>query len=263
MQHYLNSLFILLVEPSMPQKKIVINQLDDLGIEHYMTAETGEEALQIIDTEQPDLVISAMFLQDMDGTDLVLDMRANPLTQDIPFMLISTVTSRAELEPIKQAGATAVLPKPFEVADLKRAIMTTMDWENPEVIKLDHKDSSALRILLVDDSLMARHMIIRTLNKMGIQDISEAEDGREALTFIDKQEFDLIITDYNMPEMDGYELLKYIRHESNHRDIPVLMVTTEGDEGKLEAIQHEGISAIVDKPFDIVSVKRLIESVFS
>lgn len=263
MQHYLNSLFVLLVEPSNSQKKIVINQLEELGISQYQSVDTGQQALEVVDNEQPDLVISAMFLEDMSGTELVLEMRANPLAEDIPFMLISSVTSRAELEPIKQAGASAVLPKPFNAGDLKRAILATMDWDNPDIIRLDNFDSSALRVLLVDDSQMARHMISRTLNKMGIQNITQACDGREALPLIQNQKYDLVISDYNMPKMDGHELLVYIRHNSNQPEVPVLMVTTEGDESKLAAVQHEGVSAIVDKPFDVVSVKQLIESVFS
>lgn len=262
MQHYLNSLFVLLVEPSNSQRKIVINHLDELGISHYQSVDTGQQALEVVDNEQPDLVISAMFLEDMSGTELVLEMRANPITLDIPFMLISTVTSRAELEPIRQAGATAILAKPFEAVDLKRAIMTTMEWENPDRIRIADFDSTALKVLLVDDSQMARHMISRTLNKMGIQHITEACSGREALPLIQNQKYDLVVSDYNMPQMDGHELLVYIRHHSNQPRVPVLMVTTEGDKSKLAAIQHEGVSAIVDKPFDVDCVKQLVESVF-
>lgn len=262
MQHFLNSLFVLLVEPSSSQKKIVENQFDELGISQFKAVDTGQQALDIVDYEQPDLVISAMFLEDMSGTDIVLEMRANPVSVDIPFMLISTVTSKQELEPIKQAGATAVLPKPFAAADLKRAIQVTMEWENPGSIRLQSFDASALNILLVDDSQMARHMISRTLNKMGMQAITEARDGREALSLLLAHKYDLVITDYNMPQMDGHELLRYIRHKSNQRNVPVLMVTTEGDQSKLEAVQHEGVSAIVNKPFDVASVKQLIESVF-
>lgn len=257
MQHYLNSLFILLVEPSSLQKKIILQQFEDLGITQYETVDTGEEALAIIDSEQPDLVISAMFLEDMTGTELVLDMRENPVSLDTPFMLISTVTSVAELDPIKQAGATAILPKPFEAVDLKRAIQTTMDWENPDQIELD---TSSLKILVVDDSHMARRMICRTLKKLGVEQIIEAEDGRNAIPIIQSHHLDLILSDYNMPYMDGYELILYIRHKSNQPGVPVMMVTTEGDESKLAAIQHEGVSAIIDKPFDTVTVKKLIEN---
>jgi two-component system chemotaxis response regulator CheY len=260
MKFYLNSLFVLLVEPSSPQKKIILHQLEELGIEQVKAVDTGQQALEVIDSEHPDLVISAMFLNDMTGKELVLDMRSNPLTINTPFMLISTVTSFAELDPIKQAGASAILPKPFEVADLKRAILSTMHWEHPDTINLDDQEVAKLQVLLVDDSQLARRMIRRTLNKMGIQHITEADNGRSAIPLIQKKIYDLIITDYNMPEMDGHELLLFIRHKSNQSSVPVLMVTTEGDESKLAAIQHDGVSAIVDKPFEVTTVKQLIES---
>ncbi len=261
MQHFLNSLFVLLVEPSSAQRRIVCNQLDDLGIAQVELASTGREALDIIDAEQPDVVISAMFLADMTGTDLVLDMRANPVSENIPFMLISTVTSFAELDPIRQAGASAVLPKPFQASDLKRAINNTMEWENPDSIQLPNIDPQAMHILLVDDSQMSRHMISRTLAKMGVSNVTEAEDGRQAIPLLQRQNFDLVITDYNMPQMDGHELLVYIRRKSAQKDVPVLMVTTEGDQRKLAAVQQEGVSAIVNKPFEVATVKQMIESV--
>lgn len=263
MQYYLNSLFILLVEPSSAQKKIITQQFDELGIEQYLTADTGAEALAIIEDEQPDIVISSMFLEDMTGKDLVLELRDNPLTVDTPFVLISTVTSFAELNPIKQAGASAVLPKPFTTRDLKRAIVSTIAWENPEQIQLEDRDPGNLKILLVDDSHLARRMISRTLDKMGLTNITEARNGREAIPLIEHNLYDLIITDYNMPLMDGHELLLYIRTKSSQKEVPVLMVTTEGNESTLAAIQHDGVSAIMDKPFEVKSVKQLIESALS
>ncbi len=263
MRHYLNSLFVVLVEPSSSQKKIVTQQLEEVGITQFEAVDTGQEALTIIDTEQPDLVISAMFLDDMTGAELVLDMRDNPVTADIPFMLISSETSFKALDPIKQAGASAVLPKPFRANDLKRAILMIMDWENPVALQLDEQTNEAMQVLLVDDSQMARRLIARTLEKLGIQHISEAENGRAAIPLLQQQKFDLVVTDYNMPEMDGHEFLVYIRHHSNQPDVPVMMVTTEGDESKLKAVQHEGVSAIMDKPFEVQEVRKLIESVFT
>lgn len=263
MEHYLNSLFVLLIEPSRSQRNIVINQFEDLGISQYQTVDTGHEALDIIENEQPDLVVSAMFLDDMTGKELVLEMRENPVSIDTPFMLISTESAFDQLNPIKQAGASAILPKPFTAIDLKRAIVLIMDWENPDVILLDGQDITDLQVLLVDDSQMARRMISRTLNKMGIEHIIEAENGHEALPLIQSQQFDLVITDYNMPQMDGHELLKFIRQKSNQMSVPVLMVTTEGDQSKLSAVQHDGVSAIMDKPFEATSVKQMIESILS
>jgi len=260
MEHQLASLYVVLVEPSRSQSKIIIQQFEDLGIRQYRHLHTATEAIDLIFEDVPDLVISSLHLEDMTGRDLVLKMRENPVTEETPFILISTTTSFRELDPIKQAGASAVLPKPFNEKDLKRAVLNTMDWDHPDQIELEDLNPENLEILVVDDSKLARKMIARTLNKMGIEKITEAADGAEAIPLVQSAHYDLIVTDFNMPEVDGHELLKFIRNESNQSSVPVLMVTTEGDAGKLAAVQQDGVSAIVDKPFEVKTVKQLIEA---
>ena len=259
----ITSLYVVLVEPSLAQSKIIINQFHALGITQFSHFTDAHEALESIFSVQPDLVISALHLEKMSGTEIVLQMRENPATLHTPFMLISTTTSFRDLDPIRQAGASAVLPKPFNAKDLERAVCNTMEWENPEQIVLEELDPENLEVLVVDDSALARKMISRTLNKMGIEKITEAADGSEAIPLIQSHHYDLIVTDFNMPEVDGHELLRFIRNESMQSSIPVLMVTTEGDASKLAAVEQSGVSAILDKPFEVGMVKRLIESALS
>ena len=260
MEHQLAALYVVLIEPSRAQSKIVIQQFYELGIGQYKHFDTGAAAIEAIFEDVPDLVISSLHLEDMTGQDLVLKMRANPATETTPFILISSATLFRELDPIKQAGASAVLPKPFTVKDLQRAVINTLDWEHPDQLQLEDLDPESLKVLVVDDSSLARKMISRTLNKMGIEKITQAADGAEAIPLIQTNHYDLIVTDFNMPEVDGHELLRFIRNESNQSSVPVLMVTTEGDASKLAAIQQDGVSAILDKPFEVAEVKQLIES---
>ncbi len=260
MELQLAALFVVLIEPSRAQCKIVKQQFEELGIKQFKHFTGGGDALESIFEDVPDLVISSLHLEDMTGRELVLEMRGNPITEDTPFILISTTTSFRELNPIKQAGASAVLPKPFTVKDLQRAMINTMEWEHPDQLELEDLDPENIEILIVDDSSMARKMIARTLKKMGIEKISEAKDGADAIPLIQANHYDLIVTDFNMPEVDGHELLRFIRNESSQSSVPVLMVTTEGDAGKLAAIQQDGVSAIVDKPFEVTEVKQLIEA---
>ena len=259
MEHQIASITVVLVEPSTAQSKIVLQQFEDLGISQFRHFDTGTEALDSIFIDIPDLVISSLHLEDMTGRDLVLELREFETTENTPFILISTATSFKELNPIRQAGASAVLNKPFVASDLKRAVTSAMDWVNPDKITLEVKDTASLDVLVVDDSALARKMICRTLNKMGIEKVTEADDGSEAIPLIQANRYDFIVTDFNMPEVDGHELLRFIRIESNQSHVPVLMVTTEGDAGKLAAIQQDGVSAIMNKPFEPSEVKQLIE----
>ncbi len=255
-----NLLYVVLIEPSQAQSKIVKRQFDELGITQFRHFTCADQALDSIFCDVPDLVISSLHLADMSGTDIVLRMRNNPVTLNTPFMLISTTTSFRDLDPILQSGASAVLPKPFSAQDLRVAVRNTMDWENPEQIELDDMDPENLEVLLVDDSALARKMIARLLGKMRLEKITEAANGSEAITLVKNHHYDLIVTDFNMPEVDGHELLRYIRNESMQRSVPVLMVTTEGDASKLAAIEQSGVSAIIDKPFETSTIKHMIES---
>ena len=114
-------------------------------------------------------------------------------------------------------------------------------------------------MLVVDDSFTAQNHIKRVLSNMGIQRISEAKNGKEAVDIIAEHFFDLIVTDYGMPEMDGKQLVEHIRSHSNQTSIPVLMVSSESDDSRLAALQQAGISATCDKPFETETVRELLQ----
>ncbi len=105
-----------------------------------------------------------------------------------------------------------------------------------------------MRALIVDSSGVMRKVISRALSEVGIQDIEEAGDGQQALTAFDEAPFDLVITDWEMPMMNGLELVQSIRAKGNH--VPIMMVTTKAERADvLEAIQA-GINDYVIKPFE-------------
>jgi two-component system chemotaxis response regulator CheY len=211
----------------------------------------------------PDLVISALYLPDMSGTDLVHAMRRDDALEDTSFMLISSETRFRYLDPIRQAGAIAILPKPFSQDELKIALNTTLDFLDPGHLQLDNYDPENIEVLIVDDSPLARKFIRRVLSTIGLERFSEAGDGIEAMELIADNFFDLIVTDYNMPRMDGRELVEHIRSGSSQASVPVLMVTSEQNENRLAAVQQAGISAVCDKPFEPESVRRLVEQALS
>lgn len=254
----ITDLTVAIIEPSQVQARLICTELQVLGISHIIQQSSGETGLVAIQASQPDLVISAMYLPDMTGAELVQTMRHDAALEAVPFMLVSSETSFAMLEPIRQAGAIAILPKPFELEDMKKALFSTLDFIEPDHDALSDILVDGLKTLVVDDSLMARKHIIRILNNIGISDITTAENGADAVQQIESSFFDLVVTDYNMPEMDGEKLTRFIRNHSSQRSVPVLMVTSEGDQSRLSAVQQAGISGICDKPFNPASVKKMI-----
>lgn len=257
----IDQISVLLVEPSNAQRRIIESLLKQVGIIGVIHVKNGKQALAELHTDLPDLVISAMHLEDMTGTELVQTMRMDSDFNDVPFMLISSETHYRYLEPIRQAGVIAILPKPFELEQLRRAIKSTLQYIDPGELNTRHFASEELNVLVVDDSFTARRHIVRVLSNMGIENLSEAKNGVEAVEMINNNYYDLIVTDYNMPEMDGKELVEHIRNQSSQASIPILMVSSEADQSRLAAVQQVGVSAICDKPFEADTVKAILQKI--
>ncbi|WP_198265015.1 response regulator [sulfur-oxidizing endosymbiont of Gigantopelta aegis] len=259
----ISDLIILIVEPSSVQAKIIQSRFQDAQVNSIQIAHNGAQAMALMADNPPDLVVSALYLPDMTGTELVQTMRNDSNMEKIPFMLISSETAFEQLDPIRQAGVVAILPKPFAFADLKRALFNTLDFINPSASDVEELDFNGFHVLVVDDSAMARKHIQRVLKKMGISSFQEAINGKEAIPLIENNFFDLIVTDYNMPEMDGGELTRYVREQSAQSSIPILMVTSENDNNRLAAVQQAGVSGICDKPFEPDTVKAYLKNIMA
>jgi two-component system chemotaxis response regulator CheY len=259
----ISDLVILIVEPSSVQSKIIQRHLHDANVHRTEIAHNGQQALSMISTNPPDLVVSALYLPDMTGTELVQTMRNTGRLEKTPFMLVSSETSFEQLDPVRQAGVVAILPKPFDFKDLKRALYNTLDFINPDASETENLEFADLNVLVVDDSTMARKHIRRVLEKMGIQSFTEAINGKEAIPLIENNFFDMIVTDYNMPEMDGEQLTRYVREKSAQSSIPILMVTSENDDNRLAAVQQSGVSGICDKPFEPDTVKTYLQNILA
>jgi len=255
----LDQLFVLAIEPSKLQRSIIVDCLKKTGIQQIEEFSDGQSALEYMDGQVPDLVISSMHLPDMTGTDVLSKMREDTRLSEITFLLISSETHYRYLEPIRQSGAVAILPKPFQQEELQRALVSTTHYIDDQDTDISESDDfEHLNLLVVDDSRMSRRYIHQMLEGIGIGNIIEAKDGAEGLQLMKHTDFDLVITDYNMPNVDGKEFVEHIRRYSNQRDVPVVMVTSEQNESRLAAIQSAGVSAICNKPFSYGNVKQLI-----
>lgn len=259
----ISELTVAVIEPSAMQRKLIEAELQQLGISNILCQDSGAHALDGMRRDTPDLVVSAMYLPDMTGAELVQQMREDGQLEAVPFMLISSETRFSMLDPIRQAGVIAILPKPFDPDDLRKALYSTVEFISPDENALADIILDDLKTLVVDDSPLARKHISRVLGNLGISDITTAENGIEAIGKIEAQFYDLVVTDYNMPEMDGENLTRFIREQSSQRSIPILMVTSEGDQRRMAAVQQAGVSGICDKPFDAISVKQMIRQLLA
>ena len=119
-----------------------------------------------------------------------------------------------------------------------------------------------IKIIIVDDFATMRRIVKNILKQIGFNNIEEADDGATALPLIKTQNFDLIVSDWNMPQMSGLELLKAVRADDQLKDTPFLMVTAEAQkENIIEAVKAK-VSNYIIKPFTAETLAEKINKIF-
>jgi two-component system chemotaxis response regulator CheY len=137
---------------------------------------------------------------------------------------------------------------------------TTPDVSTEPVsdVSLPSEDSAmSKRILTIDDSKTIRDMLMLTLAEAGFE-VLQAVDGQDGLDVLDKEQVDVVITDINMPRMDGYEVIRHLRNNAAHKSTPILVLTTESESDKKNLARVAGATGWMVKPFD---PERLIATI--
>ncbi len=120
----------------------------------------------------------------------------------------------------------------------------------------------SMKILIVDDFATMRKIIKNLLGQSGYKNVHEADDGSTALVMLKKERFDLIIADWNMPQMSGLDLLKIIRENENYKNTPFVMVTAEANKNNIVAAIQAGANDYIIKPFNANTLQEKIKKIF-
>jgi two-component system chemotaxis response regulator CheY len=120
-----------------------------------------------------------------------------------------------------------------------------------------------IRILIVDDFSTMRRLIKKILTDLGADDVIEAENGSNAWDILSREKINLVICDWNMPNMSGMELLEKVRADETLADIPFIMVTAEGKKDNVTAATKKGVTGYVTKPFNAESLRSKIKTMFA
>ena len=118
-----------------------------------------------------------------------------------------------------------------------------------------------MKILAVDASATMRRIIKNQLKQAGYEEVDEAGNGREALTMLGLARYDLLITDWNMPEMNGLDLVKEVRRIDASKAMPILMVTTVAGKEDIVTALKAGVNNYMVKPFDTATLRAKIAQV--
>jgi CheY-like chemotaxis protein len=268
-------LSVLVVEPSRVQAGIIRKYLEAQDVGVAGTIATGREAIDAVRANQPDAVVSALYLTDMTGVELATRLRAEIKPKAPGFVLVSSESEAGEAGSLSQLNRVVMLHKPFTPAQLVECLstvtgqsialkstavsVTAVSGVRPP---MPQRDRSMLRVLIVDDSTPARTNVRGVLQRLGFGGFAEVADGAQAIAAAARERFDLIVTDYNMPLMDGHALVSYLKQTSATSAIPVIMVTTETDPKVLDPVRKLGVVAVVEKAFPAAVVKPIVEKLF-
>ena len=121
----------------------------------------------------------------------------------------------------------------------------------------------AFKVLVVDDSLPMRSVMKKSVKASGfnVASFSEAANGTEALHALKKEWLDLVLTDYNMPDMDGLELIQEMKKDDILKAIPIVMITTEGSRRRVEEFMEKGAAGYIKKPFTPEQIRQTLNTI--
>lgn len=119
-----------------------------------------------------------------------------------------------------------------------------------------------MKVLVVDDFSTMRRIVKNLLRDLGFTNIQEADDGSTALPMLQGGDFDFVVTDWNMPGMQGIDLLKAIRADANLAHIPVLLITAEAKKEQIVMAAQAGVNGYIVKPFTAGTLKTKLDKIF-
>lgn len=220
-------------------------------------ASDGYEALNIVNSEDFDLIITDIEMPRMDGFTFCSKLKSHPTKNSIPVIILSSKEKEEDIELGFKVGAASYIIKSNAKSDLRARVKEILD------------KNSLLRgrtVLVVDDSTSIRNLIEKALTKAGFNVIS-AENGRDALELLGKDTPDMILSDLHMPELDGFGLCKSVHADKNLSQIPFIIMSSDGDRATMRRLLQYGASAYLVKPFNIdqlvVTAERFLSDHFS
>lgn len=217
------------------------------GIEIVGKARSGEEALVSARELKPDLILMDIAMPGINGLEATRRIKAEA---DPPMVILLTLYDSPEYRAVsKEVKADGFVTKSEFTEDLlpliRRLFPSTVPGAPASTEELVMK-----HILITDDSPTMRRMVGAAVRLLPNISVSEAGNGLEAIEKLALRPVDLMILDLNMPDMHGLEVLHFLRGHRKYRDLPVIVLTTRGDEDSRQAALSAGAAFYMTKPFD-------------
>jgi PAS domain S-box-containing protein len=266
----LTGLRALVVENNSNIRHFMRETLERWGMKVELT-NSGTEALRLLaaaaqSANSFDLLLSGMHMPDIDGWTLVEKTRQHPDLKRLKIMMLVSVGERGDAMRCRQLDIAAYLTQPIGPSQLLDSVLTVLSTKaretDPPRLVTRHtlrEDQRSLRILLAEDNLVNQKLAARLVEKRGHTAVV-VSSGREALQALEKQKFDLVLMDVQMPEMDGFETTAAIREKekATGSHLPIIAMTAYAMKGDLERCLTAGMDKYIAKP---IQPRELFEAI--
>ena len=256
----------LIVEDNATTRLVLTRYVKSFGF-NTETTDTAEKAVEIVKQAAANdplkLIIMDVRLPDVDGLTALREMKNHVSNSKTCFIIISASGGEEEAERIAHMNGAHFLMKPVKLASLFDTIMSAFGHgERIKTLSSDKDRVTAyhfndLKLLLVEDNPVNQRVVIETLKSAGVK-IDVAENGREAVAAVQKKNYDVVLMDIQMPEMDGMEATRIMRGELGLSSLPIIAITAHTMEGNHEQCLRAGMNDYVPKPIDRDQLFRTI-----
>jgi putative two-component system response regulator len=243
---------ILIVDDSLTIRRALTKQLENLGAEVTQAAD-GQHGLDTALSSRFDLIISDVDMPNLDGFGLCERLKSNPATRGIPVIILSSQDTEKDIERGFRAGASAYVSK----ADAQNQLTGTIE----RVLEKSKFYKSRL-VLVVDDSSAIRRIVSQALAEAGFQVIA-CENGKQAMKQVYDRRPDLILSDIDMPEMNGMEFCKKIHDDPELASVPFVMMSSNSDRAVMRRFLQLGATSYLVKPFNLEQLVITVEKLLS
>src|SRR3989441_1837390 len=255
---------MLIVDDNQTNRRILREMLAAEGI-NVDEASTAAEGLDALRRVRYDLAILDVQMPDMDGFQLATAVRAEQKIARTNLLMLTSAGQRGDGERCRELGIRAYLTKPMSRVDLLEALGTVLagspdDGGASEVITRHTiaESRKSLRVLLAEDNPVNQQVAVAMLVKRG-HEVHVSSNGREAVDAVKQRDYDVVLMDIQMPEMDGFEATHVIRELPKGKDLPIIGLTAHALSGERERCLSRGMSDYLAKPFKGHELFALVE----
>jgi signal transduction histidine kinase/DNA-binding response OmpR family regulator len=265
----LRGLPVLLVDDNAVNRRILAETLESKGMKPHLAA-NGAEALARLEEAQAahtsfSLMIVDCLMPEMDGFEVVRQAQQRSVLAKTAVLMLTSAGQRGDAARCRELGIAACLTKPINQGELLESVQTALGHDvvkggaGPTTYHHLLPEERALNVLLAEDNPVNQLLAQRLLVKQG-HSVTVVPTGRKALEALDQRDFDLVLMDVQMPEMDGFEASAAIREgeKGTGKRIPIIAMTAHAMPGDRERCLAAGMDGYVSKP---MSLKELVKEI--